>query len=56
MVQINVELIQPTGEKPRINIVDVLKPAEEEVEIAVDTDVHRGMVYLKTEVVLNVLK
>ncbi|XP_014673980.1 PREDICTED: GA-binding protein alpha chain-like [Priapulus caudatus] len=43
MVQINIELIQPTNEKPRINIVDVLKPAEEEVEIATDTDVQRVM-------------
>ena len=33
MVQINVEVKTQPGEKPRLNIVDILKPAEEVVEM-----------------------
>ena len=33
MVQINVEVKSKPGEKPRLNIVDILKPAEEMVEL-----------------------
>ena len=33
MVQINVEVKSRPGERARLNIVDILKPAEEEVEM-----------------------
>ena len=33
MVQINVEVKTQPGDRPRLNIVDILKPAEEVVEM-----------------------